>query len=168
MEGFTNMVQKSVADKMATFDLVPESLHAYLQGRSTRDPISIMAAALDYANDTKAPLHCFLADIKACYDCIPFTTLQLAAARFGLPQQFLRLLRGMLSGQLRTIGISGMSREHRSPAFVLRGGIAQGCGLSCILLVLVTHAIDAFVQSPYLYMNQPPLSLTATPLPPPT
>ena len=82
---FTNMVQKSVADKMATFDLVPESLHAYLQGRSTRDPISIMAAALDYANDTKAPLHCFLADIKACYDCIPFTTLQLAAARFGLP-----------------------------------------------------------------------------------
>ena len=98
---------------------------------------------LRHTGPAKPHLHLLLTDLAACYDCIPFTIIQLCVQRMGLPPVFLRLIRGMQQQQHRAVKVNG---QPPSDAFLLTGGLAQGCGLSCILLVCITAAIITFTQ----------------------
>ena len=104
----------------------------------------VKRSELRYKNEAKNYIHLLLTDLAACYDCIPFTIIQLCVTRMGLPPQFLRLIRGMQEQQHRLLKVNG---QPLTPLFLLTGGLAQGCGLSCILLVCITSAIIAYTQS---------------------
>ena len=52
-------------------------------------------------------LHLLLTNLAACYDCIPYTIIQLCVTRIGLPPQFLRLIRGMQEQQHRSLQVNG-------------------------------------------------------------
>jgi len=98
---------------------------------------------LRYEKKEKDHLHLLLTDLAACYDCIPYTTIQLCVTRIGLPDNFLKLIRGLQEQQHRSLRFNG---NPPSPLFLLTGGLAQGCGLSCILLVCITAAIITYTQ----------------------
>ena len=104
----------------------------------------VKRSELRYKNEAKKYIHLLLTDLAACYDCIPFTIIQLCVTRMALPPQFLRLIRGMQEQQHRSLKVNG---QPPTPLFLLTGGRAQGCGLSCILLVCITSAIIAYTQS---------------------
>ena len=43
--------------------------------------------------------HGLITDMATCYDSVPYITVQLCVARLGFPPEFLRLIRGMQTGQ---------------------------------------------------------------------
>ena len=95
---------------------------------------------IDHENrhGTDKHMHALLTDLAACYDSIPFVTIQLCIARLGLPPNFTRLIRGLQTGQYRSLKIG---KRKPSDLFLLKGGLSQGCGLSGLLLACITAAI---------------------------
>lgn len=114
-----------------------------MQNNSKRT-MKVKRSELRYKNEKKNYIHLLLTALAACYDCMPFMIMQLCVTRMGLPPQFLRLIRGMQEQQHRSLKVNG---QPPSPLFLLMGGLAQGCGLSCILLVCITSAIITYTQN---------------------
>ena len=111
--------------------------------RTYKTTRGIAREQLRYEKKEKDHLHLLLTDLAACYDCIPYTTIQLCVTRIGLPDNFLKLIRGLQEQQHRSLRFNG---NPPSPLVLLTGGLAQGCGLSCILLVCITAAIITYTQ----------------------
>ena len=67
---------------------------------------------------TDKQFHGLITDMAACYDSVPYVTVQLCVSRLGLPPEFLKLVRGMQTGQYRSLKI-GIAKADLSS---LEGG----------------------------------------------
>ena len=129
-------------------DKLTSTQFGFRRGQGTIDAKCMVRRKMEYAWATKHGSMSFLAlDLKMAFDYIDPAALIRGLRRFGLPGQYLELVRNIYAGRsFRVRDGDSCSEEHHQFA-----GISQGCPLSPFLFVMLMTILmhDASLELPH-------------------
>ena len=120
---------------------VDDSLHGNRKGRQTAHLWKALVFGLEDAHETSRPLHGITADIVKCYNCLPRWPILAMAVQCGLPPQLTTAWAGALAQMVRHFRV----RDSFSSGCLSSTGMAEGCALSCLGMLLLDEVFHKFV-----------------------
>lgn len=117
--------------------ILPESQHGFRPGRGTAEMILCARQLLEKAREQHQPMFMIFFDLKKAFDSVPRITLWNVLRKFGCPDIFIELVRGLHDGMTGSV-LYGASN---SPCFPIATGVKQGCVLAPTLFSLYLSAV---------------------------
>eukprot|EP00435_Cladocopium_sp_Y103_P020978 s358_g5.t1 len=107
-----------------------------------------IVTAIQTAYDQNQPLSGLMADIEKCFNCLPRWLILALAVHAGVPHSTCCAWAGALAGMTRRFKV----QESFSCGFTTSTGLAEGCALSCLGMLLLDDLMHRFIT-----FNQPAL-----------
>ena len=123
-------------------EFLPDTLYGSRSGRHASQLWSKLLWAIEWSYQNQCELAGFVLDLQKAFNMLPRLAIFEIAAHVGLPSQVLLGWAGALTQMKRYFLI----RHSLSPGVPSVTGFPEGCGLSCVAMVLVDAAFHKWQQ----------------------
>lgn len=121
---------------------LPETLYGSRPGRHAAQIWSRLLWTIEEAFVSQIPLAGAVADLAKAFNYLPRVVVMELAAHFGLPPRVLLAWTGALTQMKRRFQL----RDSLSAGLMSTTGVPEGCGLSCVAMVVIDACFHKWMQ----------------------
>lgn len=138
------IMTKALANKLA--EIAPLLIHrdqaGFIRGRNIHDQVKLAKLTLDYGKILQKNGVIIALDQEKAYDKILHPYLWMVLEKFNIPQHFIKTIKNLYENVSTSILINGIL----SDPFLVKRGVRQGDGLSCLLFDLAIEPLAATIR----------------------
>jgi hypothetical protein len=137
-----NIIKEEVMDHLLTQDLINDSQHGFLPGRSCATNLTIFLDAATKIIDEGKSAYIFYLDFAKAFDKVPHRRLMVKVRAKGIDGKVSRWLEEWLQGRTQTVVVNGEESEESK----VESGVPQGTIMGPPLFTIFIDDIDDFIR----------------------